>query len=83
MLLGRHSSYFTVSEALNRKYDSCAINLRMFNTKPALKLLKSSIFVFFPFVGLIAIRTHIDVTLLTAHGVFVESFADIAYNHLL
>lgn len=55
----------------------------MFNCEFALKFPEGRIFVFFPLVGLITVWTNIDVTLLTAHGLFSESGADVTHNHLV
>ncbi len=55
----------------------------MFNCEFALKFLEGRIFVFFPLVGLITVWTNIDITLLTAHGLFSENIADVTHNHLV
>lgn len=55
----------------------------MFNCESALKFPEGRIFVFFPLVSLIAVWTNIDVALLTALGLFSESVADVADNHLV
>lgn len=55
----------------------------MFNGESALKFPEGRIFIFIPLVGLIAIWANIDVALLTAHGLFSESVADVADNHLV